>query len=205
MKTNLIYVAALVASVMLLMSACQSSDDLSAGGPTPERRGKALMNLSFELPDAGEELDVAEIENLVSTVDAFVFEPNGEPARIGSHTRFDSMEAFSLSVVGSDVVYELEESGIVTVSGAKTVYVGINMPASLFSEFAGDEAEMLDRFSSVSRKKRPGDFIVYSEPRSVVLERRQRDVAPADNENEIEVAFDIVIMPWARQDVEVIL
>ncbi|MDR2894952.1 MAG: hypothetical protein LBU97_05780 [Alistipes sp.] len=239
MKRNLIFMAAAAVFSILTLSACQDESPRLPHDPTGTE-GNILMSLSFELSAAdgcccccdggsgsgdgsgsggsggveGSDIPVAR------SVDVFVFDAEGRLAEVGGHTRFDSMEAFSRTDMGHGrVLYELDGHRIEASPDARMAYVGVNLPASVFVDFAGDRSEMLYTIEKVmQRPDLRGATASLSEAMQVVTKQNAGEGstggpgsgsgsgsgAGAGAENEAEMHFFITVKPWETEQVEVV-
>jgi hypothetical protein len=201
---RIVFAAAALAA--LYMSGCRQEVLITPGEEGSLQSGKAGMSIMFSMPAAmGEVPGNRQYSVGASTVELFVFEADGKLAGTGGHTRFDDMAAFSRSVVGSHLVYQLKYPYIETLPGYKKVYMGVDVPATLFADFAGNETDMLALVANATQTATPDGFTIFSQGESVVLEDDLADTVAIEGvepggsnivKMSVGLTFGVSIKPW---------
>lgn len=122
MKANFKYVMLLAAALTMGMSSCSNEDD--AAGDTSKEGAKTYASIKFSSPVTyGTPQAGTTEESKINTVDVFIYNAGGF---LKDHKQFTG---FTETAVGSGVweTTDLME----TTTGAKQVYLGINLPAAI--------------------------------------------------------------------------
>jgi hypothetical protein len=204
MKAISILIAALA---VFSLSACENSIDEGV-----DFGEKTFLSFSLSFP-AHRDSRVAAIDNTdVSTIDVFVLNDNGSMERLGGYTRLEGSNDFTTVVAGGCIVCELN-TRIETLSGAKRVYLGVNVPEDTFDGFLGNEKELLTKIHSLYLHERTSDeSILFSDPLSIALrEDAVGSLAVNDDDfgidygDKAEINIEVGIDPWNNEEVTITL
>ena len=165
MKANFKYVMMMAAALTLGFSSCSNNDDLG-NGDTIESGRPTKMTLAITQPTtyAGGDDNATAAEVDIKTVDVYIY--NG--------TTFMKREHFAIGDFDSagDNAWKLKnEKRITTTTGAKTIYVGVNLPTTLAGDIEGTNPGTIaqtvadaaalnsDGFAMFSRTKATADLV----------------------------------------------
>ena len=122
MKANFKYVTLLAAALVLGFSSCSNEDDVV--GDTSKEGARTYASIKFSSPVTyGTPQTGTEKESKIATVDVFIYSSGGF---LKDHKQFTS---FAETAQGTGV-WETTEL-MATTSGAKQIYIGINLPAAI--------------------------------------------------------------------------
>jgi hypothetical protein len=176
MKTKFFVLASLL---IASLASCEESEIINptTTGKTPDEipqlEERAMLDFSIAIPIGKATGVAANVYTDIRSIDVFLFNETGTMDEIG-HIRFDDMSKFSLSQSGDETVYTLEAPGIVTSPGIKLIHIGLNVPEDAFSDFSGQEIDLIEAVKGIRDDNDPANAMtLFTDARLFILEKDQ--------------------------------